>query len=92
MNYDLLYEFAKENRISYNSLCAMAEQAVPRWQHIKTAPKDGSSYLVWAEGVGMAHYMADYPSGYPHRGPVSENLKAWNVVATHWMPLPKGPK
>jgi hypothetical protein len=62
------------------------------WQPIESAPKDGSSYLVWAGGVGMAHYVDCYQSGYPHKGPFSENLSAWKSMATHWMPLPAAPE
>ena len=62
------------------------------WQPIETAPKDGSSYLVWAGGVGMAHYVDHYRSGYPHKAPFSENLAAWKEKATHWMPLPEKPE
>jgi len=61
------------------------------WQPIDTAPKDGTSYLVWAGGVGMAHWVERYQSGYPHNAPFSENLAAWKSIATHWMPLPKAP-
>jgi hypothetical protein len=64
---------------------------VPGWLPIESAPKDGSSYLVWAGGVGMAHYVANYASGYPHNAPFSENLSAWRAKATHWMPLPAAP-
>jgi hypothetical protein len=61
------------------------------WAPIETAPRDGSSYLVWAGCVGMAHYVENYQSGYAHRGPFSENMKAWKTKATHWMPLPAAP-
>jgi hypothetical protein len=64
----------------------------PAWMPIETAPKDGSSYLVWAGGVGMAHYVDYYQSGYAHKAPFSENLAAWKAKATHWMPLPAAPE
>ena len=64
---------------------------VPGWLPIESAPKDGSSYLVWAGGVGMAHYVDNYASGYPHKAPFSENLASWKSKATHWMPLPAAP-
>lgn len=88
INYDPIHKFATDNRVSYNELCTAVHQALPQWQPIETAPKDGSKFLVWAGVVGTAYYKKGYSEAY---GLFSNNLSAWIGKPTHWMPLPKGP-
>lgn len=71
---------------------------VPQWQPIETAPKDGTSVLVydksWCCGgpkISTSRWIA-----YKQR----DGSLVWSVKggfsgvtqATHWMPLPKGPE
>ncbi|MDB5656127.1 MAG: hypothetical protein JWQ94_3740 [Tardiphaga sp.] len=62
--------------------------AVPAWQPIETAPKDGSTVLVWRPSEGE-HYLA-------HVGVDFWSDKSWyrsrrSQQPTHWQPLPAPP-
>lgn len=68
-----------------NSLPSLLDELEARqWQPIETAPKDGSSVLLWVPENGEAQkgYYCD--------------MEFWVVEGmgekpTHWMPLPLGP-
>lgn len=64
----------------------VAEQQGGGWQPIETAPKDGSTIVVWAGSVGLAKYVDRYQSGYPKRDFVNMGLSAWKTQPTHWRP------
>lgn len=61
--------------------------AIPRWQPIETAPKDGTPVLVWLpeiyQGKG-GHMIALFKLGFWRVNP-----SAWRCEPTRWMPLPK---
>ena len=74
------------------------------WQPIETAPKDGTSVLLYEPGHGIdvghwyVHTHDEYkerPDGLFERVTVS-NPGYWNCNETqrptHWMPLPKVPE
>ena len=77
------------------------------WQDIKTAPKDGSWFMIGRAGEGPESYeigryspfiVYDYieqPEGLYRKEP--KTLLEWCGFnnfhrATHWMPLPEPPK
>jgi hypothetical protein len=70
---------------------------VSEWQPIETAPKDGTSILVWGvveEGDGTPECAV--VSGGWKRKNVRYYLIPWpqedlTMCATHWMPLPEPP-
>jgi hypothetical protein len=65
-----------------------ALEAADTWQPIKTAPTDGSLFLVWApEYVGLPsiYSLCAY---HPDAGFCIDELRE----PTHWMPLPEPPK
>jgi len=58
------------------------------WQPIETAPKDGTSVLVYDEGIiVISHWIGE-----------SDDMLGWwdngimDPSPTHWMPLPEPPK
>jgi len=65
-------------------------QDVPGWQDISTAPRDGTTVLLYAPGwdspkTGWTYGKDDWRDcPYSHKG--SENY-----LPTHWMPLPAAP-
>lgn len=75
-------------------------QAVPDWQPIETAPKDGRLIFVGHEkGVWAARYNDIFSSGYKPTNPWRSMLlnhdhirHNHSLTPTHWMPLPQPPK
>ena len=68
------------------------------WQLIKTAPRDGTRVLVYAERVvGEASYRLDEDEGGPdawwwsRSGPGTSHLGDSPIHPSHWMPLPTPP-
>jgi hypothetical protein len=66
------------------------------WQPIETAPKDGTTILVWRWGrVALTKWD---PDGYvKNKRPywadfVMGKTRAQNTPPTHWMPLPDPPE
>ena len=59
------------------------------WQHIDTAPKDGSHILCYDGKYIRAVYWNDGNQNWDHLSDAYESVR---YFATHWMPLPKPPK
>lgn len=66
------------------------------WQPIETAPKDGTSILVWRRNqVLVAHWDIDKYAKTPR--PYWGAFDVWNKTSnrltppTHWMPMPRPP-
>jgi len=55
-----------------------------KWQDISTAPKDGTSVLVVADGQ---YFVAWWSAGWTRAGDDYD----LSVEPTHWMPLPSYP-
>ena len=58
--------------------------AQPRWQPIETAPKDGTTIIVYEPGL--------YQTAAWTGGGWTNASDSWLGDVTHWMPLPKPPK
>ena len=64
------------------------------WQPIETAPKDGTSILVYSEkgdkgaflpgGMAVDRWQREYTTGFGEFNP-------YHWPPTHWMPLPEPP-
>jgi hypothetical protein len=63
-----------------------AEPVKSEWQPIETAPKDGTSFLVWRAG---RFNSVDKTCWYA--GEVLQPSKEHIDSCTHWMPLPESP-
>ena len=80
-------------------IAAAVAAAVPKWQPIETAPKDGTVLLSDGGTVGEG-FWHDGSKCRGHRGGEGwfwetdrcELLIASNAHATHWMPLPSPPE
>lgn len=57
-----------------------------RWQPIETAPKDGTSVLLWWNG---SMFVGAWGTGEENKGWYSGEDY---VPATNWMPLPNPPQ
>ena len=60
------------------------------WQLIETAPKDGTSVLLWDGGV----VIGEWRPGYHPWNEGSWLIEGGQITArnaTHWMPLPEKP-
>lgn len=84
--------------ISYESAQAI-ERLIPKWQPIETAPKDGTSVLLFKQsmdfkirGYGYWEGGDSFVSGWISKGfdDTFGNLGLANP--SHWMPLPEPPK
>lgn len=74
---------------------------VPQWQTIETAPKDGTSVLVWArwdwDGMAGDGCSEPYDAQVAHYEGKNFFAKTFNpyvdiaVNPTHWMPIPNPP-
>jgi hypothetical protein len=66
------------------------------WQPIATAPKDGTTVLVWSRGVHFGECYDGWTWANPHRvyewsdGDCSD--MPFDEQPTHWMPLPESPR
>ena len=56
----------------------------PRWQPIETAPRNGSTIIVYEPGF--------YQTAAWTGGGWTNASNSWLGDVTHWMPLPKPPK
>ena len=65
------------------------------WQPIKTAPKDGSWFLIYVEGdINPVHARTGEQGLVAYARPEYSDIyiKGGNCgFPTHWMPLPKPP-
>lgn len=66
------------------------------WQSIETAPKDGSTILLWNEvNVTVGGWITDMDHGAEWEGQL--HMADWWMLdssdggPTHWMPFPAGP-
>lgn len=103
-----MYVFT-DNRECIEAECAAALRAllavgfsVQRWEPIETAPKDGTSVDLWAQGQRWANKrwgrhdpFSDAPFGPEHwiavTAPRGEPIGFRYIEPTHWMPLPSPP-
>jgi hypothetical protein len=80
-------------------------QAVPAWQPIETAPRDGTHILVWTECSDTAYVVcwADFDKNIRPYLCAKQRTVGWHLAwdgehfggmwaPTHWMPLPAAPK
>lgn len=67
------------------------------WQPIETAPKDGSSVLLWSEAWDMSWgvVIGSYDAGawVTSEGQTADDDEDefGSIAPTHWMPLPPPP-
>lgn len=70
-----------------------------KWRPIETAPKDGTSILIFGKWDGE---ISDWRKVWPQSGVAAWQDNEWSAVLTdiygvwcalptHWMPLPKPP-
>lgn len=74
------------------------------WQDIASAPKDGTPFMVWADGFEWPEVIRWYPydedtarevgeDGYWHYAEeLMHDTFDWEHEATHWLPLPTPPE
>lgn len=66
------------------------------WQPIDTAPKDGTPFLINSEeipGFARAVIAPKFEGEYYYSTPWANGWTNYlSSVATHWMPIPKGPE
>lgn len=70
------------------------------WQSISTAPKDGTTVILWAPGVSrpmLGHFMDEERRQFGKVVSVMQKW-VWNAAIpvtlpepTHWMPVPAAP-
>ncbi len=86
----------------------MSEEAMTEWQPIETAPKDGTSILVYVAGESLYPTAANYCSreylleeygdaeymdeGWYWGYGYPTDFSAHVIEPTHWMPMPAPPK
>ena len=62
------------------------------WQSIESAPRDGTTILVWTrEGCQLASYFAGRPGGWVEKDAYYLLTEDTTGLPTHWMPLPAAP-
>lgn len=76
---------------------AAMSQKVDEWQHISTAPKDGSDTIIYCETSGemfIAFYAEQITTGQKDWVIARANDGTCFILKdpTHWMPLPPQPK
>jgi len=88
--------FSKAQMVAYGQACAAAalegSVAVPAWQDISTAPKDGKACLIWVPS-NLCVYCAAWDHGAPKPGwfVFGGGWRDQIQYATHWQPLPANP-
>ncbi len=93
--YRLLYALCDD------LLAAAPAVSAPAWQPIETAPKDGSTVLLWESG-SSAPFVGAWRDGrrpgwhcdtehYNTDGNACVISNLWQEGVTHWMPLPAAP-
>ena len=79
--------------------------ALPQWQPIETAPKDGTRVLVWSDELYLKPYIAWWgvDANHPEHEPdqfewLTGDGDDWSTgyyytpcAPTHWQPLPEPP-
>ena len=76
-----------ERRIEeHRYICASCKR--PLWQPIATAPRDGTTILVYEPGFFQtaAWESDEFRAGWTNA------YSSWLGDITHWMPLPEGPR
>ena len=89
--------FSKAQMIAYGQACATAalsgSVAVPEWQPIETAPKDGTEVDLWctnvADGAGSRFAEMFFDEGQWTDWRSYRLEQKWKP--THWMHCPTGP-
>ncbi len=69
-----------------------ALRAVPDWQPIETAPKDGDDILVWGPGLCCLVVGWDDSGDLDFPWATLDGPKYFDKAFTHWMPLPRPPE
>lgn len=64
-------------------------EAVPKWQPIESAPKNGTEVLLWHGRTAVGSYVVD--SIMPEWRNRWVCLGGYIADPTHWMPLPESP-
>ena len=69
-------------------------EAKQQWQPIETAPKDGSTVLLFVQGDIVQAHWGEPDGDYNNLCWIPEYGQAaiWKAAVTHWMPLPEPPK
>jgi hypothetical protein len=67
------------------------------WQPIETAPKDGSTVILWFSDGSFLNIGRYRPRGAVRKHPHCGWVTAWDFdpfikQPSHWMPLPEPPK
>lgn len=70
---------------------AIKEALDGQWQPIETAPRDGTCFLLWSEGVSLRPMVARYYKMKLY-GATFYSGRDTEVCGTHWMPLPTPPQ
>ncbi len=76
-----------DGEVNFLACADAAIAALPAWQPIETALKNGEKVLVWCDGE---YYVASNDGwGWFNGDVILENM---DTPPTHWHPLPQGPK
>lgn len=82
-----------ETKANYLPLYLRAPQAVPEWQPIETAPKDGTKFLGYKHGQFRECYKVQRSDCdmwcFGHTS--GDHALFPNIRPNHWMPLPAAP-
>jgi hypothetical protein len=75
----------------------MTDEHKPQWRTIDSAPKDGTSVLLYVGMFGHDYAVAFWNDDYWHIGSpdAADERDKWNFEfgsPTHWMQLPEAPK
>ena len=79
-----------ERKIEENRyICASCKR--PLWQPIETAPKDGETILIYGAFYDDVA-LRDVRFAYWEEVTQAWEIEGEEIIATHWMPLPEGPR